>query len=59
MTLFRPNPPVVGKVTHHTIELDWSHNKKDLDPMYLKDIRFKVQELSPSQNKNEWNTIYK
>lgn len=50
----KPDPPTVGKVTHTSIELDWSHVKKSIPHTKLK---FIVQELS-NNNKREWGTIY-
>lgn len=52
--MIRPDPPVVGKVTHVSIDLDWSHVKKDSP--YAK-LKFIVQELS-NNNKREWGIIY-
>ncbi|CAF0868090.1 unnamed protein product [Brachionus calyciflorus] len=50
----KPDPPTVGKVTHASIELDWTHVKKDSP--YSK-LKFIVQELS-NNNKREWGIIY-
>ncbi len=55
MSLEKPNPPVVGKVTHFTIYLEWSHVKEYLPKN--KRYRFKVQESSMS-GKYEWTTVY-
>lgn len=55
MSLERPNPPVVGKVTHFTIYLEWSH-VKDYIPKN-KRYRFKIQESS-LHYKYEWTTVY-
>lgn len=56
MTLERPNPPVVVKVTYHTIELEWSHVKASLDP--TKRYKFKLQEVCNMFKKSEWSTVY-
>ncbi len=55
VSLERPNPPVVGKVTHFTIYLEWSHVKEYLPKN--KRYRFKIQESSMS-GKYEWTTVY-
>lgn len=55
MSLERPNPPVVGKVTHFNITLEWMHVKEYLPPK--KRYRFKLQESSYHQ-KFEWTTVY-
>lgn len=55
MSLERPNPPVVGKVTHFTIYLEWSHVKEYIPPK--KRYRFKLQESSIN-GKFEWTTVY-
>ena len=55
MSLSRPDPPVLGKVTHASVELLWSHVKEKLEPNQR--YKFTVQELS--QNiKREWATVY-
>ncbi|RMZ93619.1 Fibronectin type 3 and ankyrin repeat domains 1, partial [Brachionus plicatilis] len=50
----RPDPPVVGKVTHHTIELIWMHLKEKL-PTNQK-FKFVVQEAD--KKKKEWGQVY-
>ena len=57
MSLEKPNPPAVGRITHYNIYLDWSHVKEYIPPK-CKRFRFKVQELAHDSNKNEWTTIY-
>ena len=54
VTVERPEPPVVGKVTHHSIELDWSNTKAKLSPH--KRYRFTIQESDLS--KRDWGVIY-
>lgn len=55
VSLEKPNPPVVGKVTHFSIYLEWSHVKEYLPPK--KRYRFKLQESSLA-GKFEWATVY-
>ncbi len=50
----KPEPPVVGKVTHRSIELIWKHVKEKLDPKLL--YRFRLQEAD--KDKSEWGTVY-
>ena len=52
---FRPSPPVLGKVTHSTIELFWDHVKEKLVPNQR--YRYTVQEMA-STNRREWSTVY-
>ncbi len=54
MTVERPEPPVVGKVTHHSIELDWS-NCRDRLPFNVR-YRFTIQESDLTRR--EWSTVY-
>ena len=53
MTLIKPEPPVVGKVTHRTIELIWKHVKDSLPAGRFK---FTLQEYD--NKKKDWNTAY-
>lgn len=53
--LEKPDPPIVGKVTHSTIELNWVHVKERLEPNQR--YKYSLQELS-NTNKREWGTIY-
>ena len=55
MSLERPNPPLVVKVTYYTIELEWSHVKASLDSK--KRYKFKLQEANMFK-KTEWSTVY-
>lgn len=55
MILEKPDPPVVGKVTHVTIELNWNHVKSKLTPN--KRYRYSIQELC-NNLKREWGTVY-
>lgn len=52
----RPDPPLFGKVTHHSIELTWAHVKKKLPS----DQRFKynLQEIDHQKKNKEWGNIY-
>ena len=54
MPINKPDPPVVGKVTHHSIELIWT-NVKDTLP---KDQRFKFTLQESDKAKKEWGNIY-
>jgi hypothetical protein len=54
MTLEKPDPPVVGKVTHHNIELTWSHVKEKLPAGQ----RFKYVLQGSDKNKKEWENVY-
>lgn len=55
MSLEKPNPPVVGKVTHFNIYLEWTHVKTYLPPK--KRYRFKLEESSIN-GKYEWTGVY-
>lgn len=55
MVFERPNPPVVGKVTHYTIALEWAHVKATL-PSDIK-FKYRIQE-SNVYKKAEWSTVY-
>lgn len=52
--LFKPDPPVVGKVTHHSIELFWTHIKEKVGPSVR--VRYALQEAE--KNKHEWGNVY-
>ena len=54
-TLAQPEPVIISKITHHSIECTWKHVRASLP----KNQRFKyiLQELSP-KNKGEWYTVY-
>lgn len=54
MPVERPDPPVVGKVTHHSIELIWMHVKEKIEPN--KRFKFILQEADRS--KKEWGNVY-
>lgn len=54
MPLDKPDPPVVGKVTHHSIELIWTSAKENLP----KDQRFKFTLQESDKAKKEWGNIY-
>ena len=55
MHLDKPDPPTVEKVTHTSIQLDWSHVKLSLSPN--KKYKYSIQELS-SVNRKEWGVVY-
>jgi fibronectin type 3 and ankyrin repeat domains protein 1 len=55
VTIDRPDPPVVGKVTHHSLELTWQHVKEKLNPNER--FRYTLQEGN-SKNKQEWCNVY-
>ena len=55
MSSLRPSPPVIGKVTHATIELFWDHVKEKLVPNQR--YRFTLQETITT-HKREWTTVY-
>lgn len=50
----RPEPPVVGKVTHHSIELIWMHMKEKLPT----DQKFKFVLQEADKKKKEWGQVY-
>ncbi len=50
----RPEPPVVGKVTHHSIELIWNHVKEKLEP----NKRYKYSLQEADRHKPEWGNVY-
>ena len=54
MPLERPDPPEVGKVTHHTIELKWDHVKLALPPGQ----RYKYVLQESDKGKKEWGNVY-
>ena len=51
----KPDPPIVEKVTHSSITLDWTHVKNELDSS--EKFKYSVQELS-NKNKTEWSMVY-
>ena len=55
MRLIKPDPPIVQKVTHSSITLDWTHVKKNLATN--EKFKYSIQELSNS-NKKEWGVVY-
>ena len=54
MPLERPDPPEVGKVTHHTIELKWDHVKLTLPSGQ----RYKYVLQESDKAKKEWGNVY-
>ncbi len=50
----RPDPPVVGKVTHYSIELIWNHVKAKLEPN--RKYKYTLQEAD--KHKSEWGNVY-
>ena len=54
-SVLKPDPPVIGKITHHSIECNWKHVQKNLP----KNQRFKfiLQERS-SKSINELINVY-
>lgn len=55
MPIERPDPPIIGRVTHSTIEIFWNHVKDKLPDG--KRYRFTLQELCENL-KQEWGTVY-
>ena len=55
MPLQRPDPPEVGKVTHHTIELKWEHVKLALPSGQR--YKYILQETD-TKSKKEWANAY-
>lgn len=55
----RPDPPVVGKVTHNSIELYWDINETDNDekPVYGK-IHYCVQEEEVNMRSSGFGNVY-
>jgi hypothetical protein len=54
MALAKPEPPIVSKLTHHTIELIWAHVKEKLPS----NQRYKYLLQESDKNKKEWKTVY-
>lgn len=54
MAIEKPDPPVVGKVTHHSIELNWNHVKEKLPTNHR--YKYVLQECDKS--KKEWGNVY-
>lgn len=52
--LIKPDPPVVGKVTHHSIELMWSHIKEKIGAD--KRLKYTLQEID--KHKHDWGNVY-
>ena len=55
MPIERPDPPVIGKVTHTSIEIIWNHVKDKLTDG--RRYKFTLQEICEN-NKQEWGTVY-
>lgn len=54
----RPPPPVVGKVTHHTIELYWEEALSNLNQNIKKgDRRVRVC-IQEQDTHNQWGNVY-
>ena len=49
----KPDPPIRVKITHHSIELIWSHMKDKVGPG-----RFKYTLQQADKNKREWLNAY-
>jgi hypothetical protein len=54
VSLERPDPPVVNKITYNSAELNWAH-VKDILPS---DQRFKYILQEMSSNKKDWTNVY-
>jgi hypothetical protein len=54
VTVDKPDPPVVGKVTHHSIELTWTNVKEKLPA----NQRFKFVLQEADKAKKEWGNVY-
>jgi hypothetical protein len=54
VVLEKPDPPVVGKLTHFNVELQWTHVKEKLPPGQR--FKFILQEMDRA--KKEWTNIY-
>ncbi|XP_076812635.1 fibronectin type 3 and ankyrin repeat domains 1 protein-like [Clavelina lepadiformis] len=48
-----PNPPVVGKISHHSIELSWEQ-----DPMHRGDKRLKFALEEEDKRTSDFSTVY-
>lgn len=55
MKLEKPDPPVVLKVTHFSIELSWDHVKVKLSQGER--VKYTLQEFVNTP-KREWTTVY-
>lgn len=55
MPIERPDPPIIGRVTHTSIEIFWNHVKDKITDG--KRYKFTLQELCEN-NKQEWGTVY-
>lgn len=54
----RPPPPVVGKVTHHTVELYWEDAmEKVSDDMIEGDQRIRVA-VQEEDRQGQWGNVY-
>jgi len=56
VSLETPLPPLVGRVTHYNVYLEWSHVKNVLPAGNTKKYRYKIQEIS--NTKKDWTTVY-
>lgn len=55
--LLKPHPPVVGKVTHHSIELYWDLEKKEKRQGPQEQwLRFSIEEEDPKMH--SYGVIY-
>ncbi len=53
--LATPEPPLISKITHHSLECTWKHVKSSLPRNHK--WKYVLQERRP-KNKSEWFTIY-
>jgi len=56
VSLENPLPPIVGRVTHYNVYLEWSHVKNSLPEANSRKYRYKIQELAHA--KKDWTTVY-
>lgn len=52
--ILKPEPPIVGKVTHKSIELLWKHVKDELPS----NQRFKFTLQETDHRKKDWMNVY-
>ena len=53
----KPDPPVVIKATHYSIELSWDHVEQSFEDKNYVKLKFTLQEFS-NNAKREWLTVY-
>ena len=54
----RPDPPVVGKVTHNSIELYWDVNEDDEEKPVHGKVHFCVQEEEVNMRNTGFGNVY-